>query len=122
MKASLPVLFLSTGAFALGAAPASVAEALVQGEVPLHARLRCEGVEQTGLRKAEALTLRTRPGYTNRFKLDRTGAGVGVEWDGPIARKSGKALAVTAKLADFRRDSPAFAEVRKIWLQFEHTC
>lgn len=52
---------LCSGAFA--AAPASFAEALQQGKVSLNARLRYEGVEQTGLRDADALTLRTRLGF-----------------------------------------------------------
>jgi len=51
---------LCSGAFA--AVPASLAEALQQGKVSLNARLRFEGVEQTGLQDAEALTLRTRLG------------------------------------------------------------
>lgn len=37
----------------------------VQGTVSLNARLRYEGVEQTGLRDANALTLRTRLGFTS---------------------------------------------------------
>ncbi len=52
---------LGSGAFA--AAPASFTEALQQGKVSLNARIRYEGVEQTGLRDAEALTLRTRLGF-----------------------------------------------------------
>lgn len=44
--------------------PASLAAALAQGQVSLNLRLRYEGVEQTGLRDADALTLRTRLGFT----------------------------------------------------------
>jgi len=51
------------GSSAFAAAPASFAEALQQGKVSLNARLRYEGVEQTGLQDAEALTLRTRLGF-----------------------------------------------------------
>ena len=51
-------------ACALSAAePASFADALAQGKVSLNARLRSESVEQTGLRDASALTLRTRLGF-----------------------------------------------------------
>ena len=52
---------LCSGAFA--AAPASFADAFAQGKVSLNARLRYEGVEQSGLRDADALTLRTRLGF-----------------------------------------------------------
>ena len=45
-------------------APASVAAAIARGQVSLNARLRLESVQQTGLRDADALTLRTRLGYT----------------------------------------------------------
>lgn len=47
----------------LGAAD-TLADALAGGTVSLNARLRYEGVEQTGLRDARALTLRTRLGFT----------------------------------------------------------
>jgi hypothetical protein len=46
----------------LGAAEAS--DLLAKGKVSLNARLRYEGVEQTALRDADALTLRTRLGFT----------------------------------------------------------
>jgi hypothetical protein len=46
------------------AEPASISDAFARGKVSLNARLRYEGVEQTGLRDADALTLRTRLGYT----------------------------------------------------------
>jgi hypothetical protein len=55
------LLLLATTAFA--AEPASFADALGRGKVSLNARLRYEGVEQTGLRDADALTLRTRLGF-----------------------------------------------------------
>ncbi|MDP2137366.1 MAG: alginate export family protein [Candidatus Didemnitutus sp.] len=52
-------------ACALGAAePASFTDAIAQGKVSINARLRYEGVQQTGLRDADAHTLRTRLGYT----------------------------------------------------------
>ena len=43
--------------------PASFTDALAQGKVSLNLRLRYEGVEQTNLRDATALTLRTRLGF-----------------------------------------------------------
>lgn len=50
---------------ALSAAePASLEEAVAAGKFSVNARLRYEGVTQAGLRDANALTLRTRLGYT----------------------------------------------------------
>jgi len=43
--------------------PASAAEAITRGKASLNVRARYESVEQTGLRDANALTLRTRLGY-----------------------------------------------------------
>jgi len=59
LTAALALLY----SHAFAAAPASFAEALQQGKVSVNARLRYEGVEQTGLRDADALTLRTRLGF-----------------------------------------------------------
>jgi hypothetical protein len=53
----VPVLALAA------AEPASLADAFARGKVSVHARLRFEGVEQSGLLDAEALTLRTRLGF-----------------------------------------------------------
>lgn len=44
--------------------PASLSDALTQGKVSINARTRYEHVEQTGLKDANALTLRTRLGFT----------------------------------------------------------
>ena len=61
MKA--PLLFTAALLLAsTGLLPA--ADPLAGGRISLNARLRYENVEQTGLRDAEALTLRTRLGYT----------------------------------------------------------
>lgn len=59
---ALPLLLLL--AAPLAAEPETLARALAEGTVSLHLRARYEGVEQTGLRDATALTLRTRLGYT----------------------------------------------------------
>ncbi len=58
------VCALAACALSCAAEPASFPDAIAQGKVSLNARLRYEGVEQTGLRDANALTLRTRLGYT----------------------------------------------------------
>lgn len=61
----LPVLFVTSAAAAsAAAAPETLAAALAQGKVSLNVRARYEGVEQTGLRDANALTLRSRLGFT----------------------------------------------------------
>jgi hypothetical protein len=46
------------------ASPDSIGDAFSKGKVSLNIRARYEGVEQTGLRDAEAYTLRTRLGFT----------------------------------------------------------
>lgn len=56
------VALLLTSGYSAG--PTTPAEALAQGKVSLNVRARYEGVEQTGLRNADALTLRTRLGFT----------------------------------------------------------
>ena len=60
---SFLLLLLVTGS-ARAAEATSLPDALAQGKVSINARLRYEGVEQTGLRDAAALTLRTRLGFT----------------------------------------------------------
>lgn len=59
----LTACFLLVTGTALAAAPADFSAALAQGKFSVNARLRYEGVEQTGLRDAQALTLRTRLGF-----------------------------------------------------------
>ncbi|MDI1251044.1 MAG: hypothetical protein PSV13_19435 [Lacunisphaera sp.] len=49
---------------AAAAEPASLADAVAGGKFSANVRLRYENVEQTGLREANALTLRTRLGFT----------------------------------------------------------
>ena len=58
-------LLLATGASASADnPPASLADAIAQGKASVNLRARYEGVDQTGLKDAEALTLRTRLGFT----------------------------------------------------------
>lgn len=72
-KHHLPQLLRTTAALGLLAAgaslataaePASLEEALTGGKVSLNLRARYEFVDQTGLKDANAFTLRTRLGYT----------------------------------------------------------
>jgi len=60
----LHALLLLAAAPLFGADPVALGDALTQGKVSLNSRLRYESVEQTGLRDADAFTLRTRLGYT----------------------------------------------------------
>lgn len=66
MNTKLTLLtLLATGAASLGAAePASLSAAVEQGKFSVNARARYESVDQTGLKDADALTLRTRLGFT----------------------------------------------------------
>lgn len=57
----------------------------------------------------------------HRFTLDRTGARAGDEWNAQLLRKFGAAWTGMIKYADFRREAPAFSNVRKIWFQLEFT-
>ncbi|MCF7687505.1 MAG: hypothetical protein K9M98_04890 [Cephaloticoccus sp.] len=56
-------LALVTAVCAATAEPGSLRDAFTQGKVSLNLRIRYEGVQQTALMDAEALTLRTRLGY-----------------------------------------------------------
>lgn len=58
--------------------------------------------------------------FYHRFETDTTQARLGGEFDVQLSRKFGPAITATAKLADFRRDSPAFPNARKFWLQVEY--
>ena len=65
MKTTLLFCSALAGATVLPLAAAdNLADAFAQGQVSLNLRLRYENVEQTGLRDASALTLRTRLGFT----------------------------------------------------------
>jgi hypothetical protein len=57
------LMFAAATAPAFAAEPASFTAALAQGRFSVNARLRYEGVTQTGLLDANALTLRTRFGF-----------------------------------------------------------
>ncbi len=57
------LLVASAAPSVCAAEPASLADAFARGKFSLNARLRYEGVRQSALRDAEALTLRTRLGF-----------------------------------------------------------
>jgi len=53
------------------------------------------------------------------FESDAGRTKFGREFDAMVSRKFGKYAIAAAKYADFRRDGPAFPNVRKIWVQLE---
>jgi hypothetical protein len=53
------------------------------------------------------------------YETDATGVRLGREFNAQITRKFGKYVTGLLKFADFRRDSPALPNVRKVWLQVE---
>lgn len=101
-------------------APASFADAIAQGKVSLHARLRYEHVDQTALRDANALTLRPRLGFTTaRFagwQAMIEGEAV-LPFDGSTYSQAGlnASGADRAVIAD-----PRSTEFNQLWLSFAH--
>ncbi|MEN9663562.1 MAG: hypothetical protein RL324_2511 [Verrucomicrobiota bacterium] len=53
------------------------------------------------------------------FTADTGGTDFGTEADIQLTRKFGTRFTAVAKYADFRRDAPAFPNVRKLWLQVD---
>ena len=98
------------------AEPVNLSEAFAQGNVSLNLRVRHEGVEQTGLNDASALTLRTRLGFTT---ADYQGLKAMVEFenitspDGDAYNQAGlnPSGAGRAVVAD-----PEGSEVNQVWL------
>lgn len=119
MKSSA-VLTLATllALSAQAAEPASLADALAQSKVSLNARLRYEGVQQTGLLDANALTLRTRLGVTTAkfqgWQFSAEGENVSA-LDGDAYSQSGlnPAAARRAVVAD-----PETTELNQLWLAY----
>lgn len=64
LVSALCLLLVSAAAGSSDTPPASIADAIARGKASLNLRARYESVEQTGLRDAGALTLRTRLGFT----------------------------------------------------------
>lgn len=57
--------------------------------------------------------------FYHQFAPEAGGADFGQEFDVQLTRKFSKQFTALVKFADFRRDSPAFPNVRKFWLQVE---
>ncbi len=114
------LLFLVPTLALAAAEPASFADAVARGRVSVHARLRFEGVEQTGLLDAEALTLRTRIGFSPatfagwQFLVE--GENVAA-LDGDAYSQAGlnPAAGPRAVVAD-----PETTELNQLWAAFTH--
>ncbi len=57
--------------------------------------------------------------FQHWFEAAAGNAKFGHELDAMLSRKFGKYVTAAAKYADFRRDSLAFPDVRKVWIQLE---
>lgn len=57
--------------------------------------------------------------FQHWFEADAGSTKFGHEFDAMLSRKFGKYVTAAAKYADFRRDSSAFPNVRKVWVQLE---
>jgi hypothetical protein len=118
MKKSSWALFILTGGWVLAAEPTSIGEALSQGKPSINLRLRYEGVEQTGLQDANALTLRTRLGFTTAawkgwktmLELENTTAADGDSYSQAGLNPGGTGKAVIA--------DPEGSEVNQVFLSY----
>lgn len=61
----------------------------------------------------------TATAFYHWFETQKGSTDLGTEFDVMLSRKFGKYVTATAKFADFRRDSLAYADVRKVWLQLD---
>jgi hypothetical protein len=99
-------------------APATVTDALAQGKVSLNVRARYEGVQQTNLKDADALTLRTRLGYTTAayeglkamIELENIASPSGDNYSQAGINPGGAGRAVVA--------DPEGSEVNQAWLAY----
>jgi len=115
----LLTLALPTSLVVLAAEPAAdFADVFSRGKISLNARLRYESVEQTNLRDADALTLRTRLGFTTApwlgFKAMVEGENI-VAADGDSYSQSGlnPAAAGRAVVAD-----PETTEINQVFVAY----
>ncbi len=69
-----------------------------------------------GLPAALALTV-----FWHQFDTHAASTKLGEEIDAQLSRKFGRAITGLVKFADFRRDSPAYPNVQKIWAQVEYS-
>ncbi len=120
MKRLLASCTLIAATAAIAAEPTSLADAVAQGKISVNARLRSEHVEQTGLLDADALTLRTRLGFTTAkaagWQFSAEGENVAA-LDGDAYSQSGlnPAAGPRAVVAD-----PETTELNQLWLAYSH--
>jgi len=123
MNLRLAFLLLCTAGAAFAAEPPSLSNALTGGQVSLNLRLRYENVEQTGVQDAEALTFRTRLGYTTTpwqgwqamVEAQNTFAADGDSYNQSGLNPAGASHAVVA--------DPEATDISQVWLSFirDHT-
>ena len=117
--ASVLIFFAVSAAPSVCAAePSCIADIFAQGKFSLNARLRYEGVQQSALRDAEALTLRTRLGFATApwhglKALVEAEHIVAVEGDGYSQAGLNPAAADRAVVAD-----PETNEINQIFLAY----
>lgn len=80
------------------------------------------GLRETYLRATAALPAALALTVSvHRFETDVACTRLGDEIDAQLSRKFSPALTGLVKFADFRRDAPAYPDVRKIWVQLDYT-
>jgi hypothetical protein len=114
-------LSLVAGLLAIGAGaaePASLPDAIRQGKFSVNARLRYENVQQTNLLDANALTLRTRLGYTTAkfagWQFSAEGENVSA-LDGDAYSQSGLNPAASRRAVV---GDPETTELNQLWLAY----
>ncbi|MBK8475974.1 MAG: hypothetical protein IPL39_06575 [Opitutaceae bacterium] len=111
-------LGLLAAGITFAAEPATLEEALLGGKVSLNLRARYEGVDQTGLKDADAFTLRTRLGYTTAayqgfkasLEFENIASPDGDAYSQAGLNSSGAGKAVVA--------DPVGSEVNQVWLSY----
>ena len=115
---ALAVGLLAGPGFVAAAEGQSLADALAKGKISLHARLRYEEVTQTGVEDANALTLRTRVGFTTApvsgwkamLEAENITAADGESYNQSGLNPGGARRAVVA--------DPESTEVNQSWLRY----
>lgn len=118
MNPRLACVFFCTAGAMFAADPPSLGDALTGGQASLNLRLRYEDVQQTGLQKAEALTFRTRLGYTTApwqgwqamVEAQNTVAADGDSYNQSGLNPAGGSRAVVA--------DPEVTDISQAWLAF----
>jgi len=118
MKLRIALLSAALAGTGFAADAANLAEAFTNGKISLNLRLRYEGVEQTGLKDADALTLRTRLGFTTApwlgfkamLEAEDVRAADGDSYNQAGLNPGGAGKAVIA--------DPELTEINQAWLAF----